>query len=87
MQLYVCVIPLFGYEYVKKYYLKTFYWMVFYMFSKTFDIFLVYIVKDAVCSIWKSLWVLQKAHIKIVALFIYTNLFFLLRTLSSSAAK
>ena len=51
MQVYVCVIPLFGYEYVKKYYLKTFYWMVFYMFSKTFDIFLVYIVKDAVCSI------------------------------------
>ena len=41
----------------------------------------------SVFSIWKSLWVLQKAHIKIVARAIYTCLFFFILTLSSSAWK
>ena len=40
-----------------------------------------------VFSIWKSLRVLQKARIKIVARAIYTYLFFLMHTHSCSAAK
>ena len=44
-------------------------------------------VSDAIFSIWKSLQVLQKARIKIVACAIYTYQFFHLHTLFSSAAK
>ena len=46
MQVRICAIPLFSFEYVKTV-LKTFYWLIvklFYMFSKTFDLFLIYIV-------------------------------------------
>ena len=39
-------------------------------------------VHVTVFSIWKSLWVLQKAHIKIMACAICTYLFFLIHTLS-----
>ena len=74
-----------------KYYLKTFYWLaakLLYMFFKAFNVFSIYIViRCSLFSMWKSLRVLQKARIKIVALAIYTNLFFPLHTLSFFAAK
>ena len=41
----------------------------------------------AVFSIWNSLWVLQKVHVKIIACAIYTFLFFLIYTLSCSTGK
>ena len=71
-------------------YLKTFYWLVvklFYIFSKTFDLFLMFIVIRCNLLHMKITASITKSSIKIVALAIYTNLFFLLHTLSLSAAK